>query len=87
MSVNPGAEVFLGIVQMESKKVGEPDDLVEFCQSFFPTFLCPYVVAGGENVASVDADADWDFLVKIADDFSNLFEPVANARPLSRSHL
>ena len=73
----------MGVVQMKSIEVGEADDLIEFLQRLFPARRSSDVVAGDEDMASVDANADRDFSMQIADDLRDVLEPVPDACPLT----
>lgn len=86
MPVDAGAELFHGVVDVKSVEVIEADDPIEFFQGFFPALFGADVVAGDENVAGVDADADPDFFMNRLDDRGDLLKSVADARSLPRGH-
>ena len=55
---------------MRGIEMFEPTCLIKFFQGFVPSFFGADVIAGGKDVAGVDADADRDFFMDTVDDDS-----------------
>ena len=67
MTVDPAAEGALGIVEMHAAQILKTDDAFER-RRFFAGFGAAQVVAGGESMAGIDADADAGFIFHTVDD-------------------
>ena len=55
--IHARAQVGLGVVQMECEDLLEPNQRGDFTDRGIPAFGCSDVVAGGEEVRSIQTDA------------------------------
>lgn len=85
--VDARAKLFHRIVDVEGVEVLEADDPVEFLERLFPLFRGSDIVACGEDVAGVDADADRNFMMEAAEDEGEVLKTVADAASLARGRL
>lgn len=83
VAVYAGGECFHAVVQMDSAKIIETNDPVEF----LPNLIVGSgeVIAGSEGVACIHADAHPAFVFHEADDVGQLFQAVAHVRTLTCS--
>ena len=83
VAVETAGQLAFGIVQMNAAEIAESDDPVEFVHGGFIAFRGFDVVAGGEGVAGVDADADSAFVVDQFDDPGKMLKAVAEVAALT----
>ena len=57
MAVDAGVEFFLRIVEMKRRQTLDADDLVKIGKRSLVTFLGANIIAGGESVLGIEADA------------------------------
>lgn len=74
VTVNPAAKGALGIVEVHAAQILKADDTVEVGKGLLAGFGAPQVVAGGEGVAGIDADADTGFIFHAIDDGREMLE-------------
>ena len=82
MAVYTGAYFALGVVEVEGIEPLKTDYAVECFKRFVASGGGGEVVAGGEDVAGVDADANRDFLMDPVDDVTEVFELPADTGTL-----
>ncbi len=63
---------------MERIEVLQPDDLIELFQGLIPSLLSTDIIAGRENMASIDTDADGNFFMDQVQDVGQVFESPAD---------
>ncbi len=84
MTVDPAAEGALGIVEMHAAQILKTDDAFEGGEGFFAGFGAAQVVAGGESMAGIDADADAGFIFHTVDDGREVLELKAEVAALGQ---
>ncbi len=82
VAVHPAAQVRLGIVQVHAAQVAEADDLIELGKGRFTGLAGAQVVAGGEGVAGIDADAHPGLVLHSFDDGRQVLEAVTDVAAL-----
>src|SRR5262249_1500037 len=87
VAVDARAQLFLRIVQMERREALDADELVEFLEHRRVALLGAEIVAGGERVLGVEADAEPFALLGRVDDVADLLEAVAETASLSGGDL
>src|ERR1051326_7252953 len=87
MPVDARAERLLRVVEVERADLADAGVAVDLVDDALPSVARADVVAGGEDVAGVDADADALFVVDEGDDPPPLLQRAAEARALARGSL
>ncbi len=77
--VDTRAERLLRVVEVEGTDVIEADEALDLSRQPLVAVTGPDVVAGGKDVAGVDADADALAVVEAVEDRSELFDRAAEA--------
>src|SRR5258705_13422148 len=83
MSIDARAERLLRVVQVKRADVFDADEALHLVDHPLPAVARADVVAGGEDVAGVDADVDARLVVDRGDDPPQLLQRTADARALS----
>jgi hypothetical protein len=77
VAVDPAAKPFLAVVEVERLELVETDRLVEAPHRRIVAVVVPQLVAGGEGVARVEADADARLVGDLVDDGGEFLEGAA----------
>ena len=83
MSIDAAACFFLGIIGMDALYGCHADVTLHLFDHGFLAVSCSEVVAGGEQVAGIEADAEVFGCIESGDDVAELFESVADGGALS----
>src|SRR5918999_6361861 len=85
--VDPRAETFLRIVEMEGAETMETDDVVECLHRGRVQLRLADVVPGGKDMTGVEADPDAALILHERQDHGQLLEGAAQARALPGGRL
>lgn len=78
MQITVGTEGGLAVIHVQGLEILEPHDPVELVHGRGKSFRGAQVVAGGEGVAGIDADADAGLVVNLVDDGAQVLEAAAD---------
>jgi len=87
MTINPGAEVGLGVIQMERNDTLQTDQGNGTGDCLIPAGRSPDIIPSSEEVRRIDADREPGFGLHSLNDGCQVFQTLSEATPLPRSIL